>query len=55
MNYYSVLFISISEYPSIISPTLISLKFSIDIPHSYPFLTSLTSSLNLFNHDSLPV
>ena len=37
-----------------ISPSLISLYFSIWIPHSYPFVTSFASSLYLFNEASFP-
>ena len=53
--YYNFLFTSNSSYPSIMSPTFMSLKFSIFRPHSCPTTTSLTSSLKRFSEASFPV
>ena len=41
-------------YASTASPSAISLNFSNTRPHSYPALTSLTSSLNLLSDASGP-
>ena len=41
-------------YASIMSPSLMSLNFSTLNPHSYPLLTSFTSSLNRFKLLILP-
>ena len=39
---------------SMISPSLMSLNFSMDMPHSYPEATSLTASLNRCREASCP-
>src|SRR5206468_605846 len=40
---------------SMTSPTFTSLKLARPMPHSYPALTSLASSLKRFNEDTFPV
>lgn len=52
---FFVLFTSSITNTSIMSPSFMSLYPSICNPHSNPFVTSLTSSLNLFNDASFPV
>ena len=54
-HYYSFCLISTMWKASMMSPSFMSLKFSIPIPHSIPAGTSFTESLPLWREDSTPV